>query len=148
MAFNIYDTHTLLMAVESLSPVSSFLRDRYFPTNEATDVFSTTDVLVEYKDGNKKLAPFVAPRKGGVTILRKGYTVDRYTPPRIAPKRALLPKQADLRRVYSHPFALGIQFLPQYRHLSVSSNNFVYSRKVFHHIEPCSLGQIILPQTD
>ena len=46
MAFNIYDTHTLLMAVESLSPVSSFLRDRYFPTNEATDVFSTTDVLV------------------------------------------------------------------------------------------------------
>ena len=51
MAFNIYDTHTLLMAVESLSPVSSFLRDRYFPTNEATDVFSTTDVLVEYKDG-------------------------------------------------------------------------------------------------
>ena len=89
MAFNIYDTHTLLMAVESLSPVSSFLRDRYFPTNEATDVFSTTDVLVEYKGGNKKLAPFVAPRKGGVTILRKGYTVDRYTPPRIAPKRAL-----------------------------------------------------------
>lgn len=89
MAFNIYDTHTLLMAVESLSPVSSFLRDRYFPTNDATDVFSTTDVLIEYKDGSKKLAPFVAPRKGGVAVLRKGYSVNRYEPPRIAPKRSL-----------------------------------------------------------
>lgn len=89
MAFNLYDTHTLLMAVETLSPVRSFLRDRYFPTNDATDVFATADVLVEYKDGSKKLAPFVAPRKGGVTILRKGYKVDRYEPPRIAPKRAL-----------------------------------------------------------
>lgn len=89
MAFNLYDTHTLLMAVESLTPARSFLRDRYFPTNEATDIFATNDVLVEYRDGSKKLAPFVAPRKGGVTVLRKGYTVTRYEPPRIAPKRAL-----------------------------------------------------------
>lgn len=89
MPFNFYETHTLLMAVQQLAPASSFLRDRYFPTNTATDVFATNDVLVEYKDGTKKLAPFVAPRKGGVTILRKGYTVERYTPPRVAPKRML-----------------------------------------------------------
>ena len=47
MPFNFYDTHTLLMAVEQLTPPSSFLRDRYFPTNNATDLFATTDVLVE-----------------------------------------------------------------------------------------------------
>lgn len=89
MAFNFFETHTLLMAVEQLSPASSFLRDRYFPTNDASDVFATDDVLVEFKDGTKRLAPFVAPRKGGVTILRKGYTMERYTPPFIAPRRAL-----------------------------------------------------------
>lgn len=89
MPFNFYDTHTLLMAVESLTPANSFLRDRYFPTNVASDVFATDDVLVEYKDGSKKVAPFVAPRKGGVTILRSGYTMERYTPPFVAPKRAL-----------------------------------------------------------
>lgn len=89
MAFNFFETHTLLMAVEQLSPASSFLRDRYFPTNDASDIFATDDVLVEYKDGTKRLAPFVAPRKGGVTILRKGYTMERYTPPFIAPRRAL-----------------------------------------------------------
>lgn len=89
MPFNFYDTHTLLMAVQKLTPAARFLRDRYFPTHDATDIFSTTDVLVEYKDGTKKLAPFVAPRKGGVAVLRNGYNMERYTPPFIAPKRAL-----------------------------------------------------------
>ena len=89
MPFNIFDTHHLLMAVEQLTPAPSFLLNRYFPTNDATDIFATDDVLAEYKDGSKKLAPFVAPRKGGVTMLRNGYTMERYTPPFVAPRRAL-----------------------------------------------------------
>ncbi|MGN1249314.1 MAG: major capsid protein, partial [Candidatus Spyradocola sp.] len=52
-------------------------------------IFTTDDVLVEFRDGTKKLAPFVAPRKGGVTMLRNGYNMQRYTPPFIAPKRTL-----------------------------------------------------------
>ena len=89
MPFNFYNTANLLMAVQQLTPATSFLRDRYFPTNDATDIFTTEDVLVEYRDGSKKLAPFVAPRKGGVTILRNGYSMERYTPPFVAPKRPL-----------------------------------------------------------
>ena len=38
MALDIYSTHTLLLAVEQLTPPTTFLRDRYFPTNEATDI--------------------------------------------------------------------------------------------------------------
>lgn len=89
MAINFYETHTLLFAVQQLTPSVTFLRNRYFPTNDATDVFATDDVLVEFRDGTKKLAPFVAPRKGGVTILRNGYHLERYTPPFVAPKRSL-----------------------------------------------------------
>lgn len=89
MAFDIFGTHTLLMGIEQVTPPRTFLRDRYFPTNEATDIFSTNDVLVEYKDGSKKLAPFVAPRKGGVTITRQGYKMNRFEPPFIAPRRTL-----------------------------------------------------------
>lgn len=89
MAFNYYDTHTLLASVQQLPPLHTFLLDRYFPTNAASDVFSTTDVLVEYKKGSKKAAPFVAPRKGGITVLREGYTMKRFTPSYIAPKRTL-----------------------------------------------------------
>lgn len=89
MALDIFSTHTMLAAVQEINPLHTFLRDRYFPTNESTDLFATEDVLVEYRDGSKTLAPFVAPRKGGVTVLRKGYTMERYTPPYIAPKRAM-----------------------------------------------------------
>ena len=89
MPFNFYDTHTLLMAVQQLTPAATFLRDRYFPTNDASDIFATDDVLVEFRDGSKKLAPFVAPRKGGVTVLRAGYNMERYTPPFVAPRRVL-----------------------------------------------------------
>lgn len=89
MSFNFYETHNLLMAVEQLNPPTTFLRNRYFPTNAASDIFSTNDVLVEYRDGTKRVAPFVAPRKGGVTMLRSSYEVQRFEPPRVAPRRIL-----------------------------------------------------------
>lgn len=89
MAFNFYDTHTLLTSVQQLQPIHTFLLDRYFPTNAARDIFATEDVLVEYKKGSQKASPFVAPRKGGITVLREGYTMKRFTPSYIAPKRTL-----------------------------------------------------------
>ena len=86
---DIFKTHTMLAAIQELNPLTTFLRARYFPPNDTTDIFGTDDVLVEYRDGSNKLAPFVAPRKGGVAVLRKGYNVQRYTPPYIAPKRTM-----------------------------------------------------------
>lgn len=89
MPIDFYKTHTLLAAIEQVPTIHTFLRDRYFPTNETTDVFSTDDVLIEYREGSKKLAPFVAPRKGGITITRNGSYMERYEPPFIAPRRAM-----------------------------------------------------------
>ena len=86
---DIYNTRYLLAAIKETTAPTTFLRDRYFPTNPTTDIFATSEVLVEYKDGNRKAAPFVAPRKGGVTILRDGAHMERYTPPYIAPRRML-----------------------------------------------------------
>jgi hypothetical protein len=85
----IYRTMTMLAAVRQMPTHNTFLRDRYFPTQDAQDIFPTEDVLVEYKDGNKKMAPCVMPRKKGITIARDGYRTQRYTPPYIAPQRAL-----------------------------------------------------------
>ena len=108
MPFNFYDTHTLLMAVQQLTPAATFLRDRYFPTTDASDIFATDDVLVEFRDGSKKLAPFVAPRKGGVTVLRAGYNMERYTPPFVAPRRVLT--LDELREMVGEPYwHVGLQ---------------------------------------
>ena len=112
MALNFFDTHTLLASVQQLEPLHTFLLDRYFPTNSATDVFATDDVLVEYKKGSKKAAPFVAPRKGGITILRDGYTVKRFTPSYIAPKRTLTIDDLNKRGFGE---ALYSQLTPQQR---------------------------------
>lgn len=89
MDLDLTKTYTMLAAYETLPPVPSFLKDRYFPTNAMTDVFNTDDVLVDYKDGTKKAAPFVIPTVGGKNMDRGGFTTDRFTPPLIAPKRTL-----------------------------------------------------------
>ncbi|MDE7425571.1 MAG: major capsid protein [Lachnospiraceae bacterium] len=82
-------TLTLLAGIEQMPPLTTFLKDRYFPTNPATDIFNTDEVIVEYRSGNKKLAPFVSPRKNGVTVLREGYEIESYSPANIAPKRPI-----------------------------------------------------------
>lgn len=89
MALDIFYTHHLIAAYKLVTPPTTFLRDRYFPTNPATDMFASEDVLIEYKDGNRKVAPFVSPRKGGITIHRDGSYMVRYTPPFVAPRRTL-----------------------------------------------------------
>lgn len=89
MAINIYQTQTMLAAIELMTPRNTFLRDRYFPTTE-NDIFVTEDVLVEYKDElKKKLAPCVVPYKGGIPMSRSGYKTERFTPPNVAASRVL-----------------------------------------------------------
>ena len=86
---NIYQTKTMLAAVKQMTPVTSFLRDRYFPS-AAGDQFPTEEVLVEFKDATgKKLAPVVLPRKGSISVEREGYTVEKMVPPLVAPSRPL-----------------------------------------------------------
>lgn len=112
MGLDIYSTHYLLAAFKQLTPPTTFLRDRYFPTNAATDIFTTEDVLVEYKDGNKKVAPFVSPRKGGITFHRDGSYMVRYTPPFVAPRRTLT---IDELKVRGFGEALLSELTPQQR---------------------------------
>ena len=90
----IYRTVTMLAAIQAMPTHRTFLRDRYFPTTApvngvSDDVFPGEEVLVEYRNGSKKIAPCVMPRKGGITIEREGYKTFTYTPPFIAPQRPL-----------------------------------------------------------
>ena len=88
MAIDIYSTARLIQAVEGINPASSFLRDTYFPSG-AADVFNTEQVLVEYKDGDRRLAPVVVPVRGGYPMTRRATQTRAYTPPTVAPERAI-----------------------------------------------------------
>ena len=86
---NLYKTQTMLAGIQQMTPVTAFLRDRYFPTG-AGDLFPTEEVLIEYKDSTgHKMAPVVLPRKGSISVEREGYTTERMAPPLVAPSRPL-----------------------------------------------------------
>lgn len=89
MAIDIYRTHTMVTAMQLKKKKPTFLRDRYFKTTDK-NIFKTEDVLVEYRDEQKrKMAPAVIPLKGGIPVGRTGYKTERITPPYIAPERPL-----------------------------------------------------------
>lgn len=86
---DLYNTATMVAAVELMPKRPMFLRDRFFPL-AADAFFPTEEVLVEYQDESKrKLAPIVAEKKGGIVVGRGGYATDRFTPPYVAPERPL-----------------------------------------------------------
>ncbi len=96
MAFDYEHIPSFIAAIKEEKPFSTFLRDRYFPFKTA---FTTDEVLFEYKDGHKKLAPFVAPRVGGITIKRDKYTAQTFAPAYIAPKRTLTIDELKKKRM-------------------------------------------------
>lgn len=82
---NIYDTYFMLAAIKELPAEHTFFRNRYFPTNQAMDVFGTSRVLVDYKsESAQKVAPFVLPRIGSIPGTRDGFSTYELEPANIA----------------------------------------------------------------
>jgi GNAT superfamily N-acetyltransferase len=85
---DLFDSYYMAGMVQSIVPQMTFFRDRYFPTG-AADIFAADKVLVEYQDGDRRLAPFVVPRAGDIPIARGGYEVHEFETPSILPSRML-----------------------------------------------------------
>ncbi|MGF9907274.1 major capsid protein [Brevibacillus porteri] len=83
---NIYETRTMMQAIEQMKPARTFFRDTFFP---AFETFVTEKIDVETKKGKRKMAPFVSRNRGGITIGRQGFQTDSYETPYIAPQRVL-----------------------------------------------------------
>lgn len=81
---NIFETRTMMPAIERMAPVHTFLKDTFFK-NVAT--FPTTKVDVDFKKGNRRLAPFVHPVIGGKVMEHQGYQTESYSPPLVSPDK-------------------------------------------------------------
>lgn len=86
MGFDPYDTYWLQQSIQLLPPVNTFLKNRYFPDGAT---FTTAHVLVEYKNGVRKAAPFTSKRSSGIELERTGSELKEFMPALIAPKRTL-----------------------------------------------------------
>lgn len=79
---------TIINALKIAEPEKFFLRDRYAPRS-LDKQFSTPTVLVEIKDGDRDIAPFVLESMDGVVFDRGGYRVHQYSPATTAVGRVL-----------------------------------------------------------
>ena len=85
---NILDTYYMAGLWRGLSPVNTFFRDRYFPT-EAGDIFKADKVLCEFQDGDHGMAPFMVERAEPISVARQGYEIHDYSPVNIKQSRPL-----------------------------------------------------------
>ncbi len=94
---NIYDTLYMMAAVEDLAPEPTFFKRRYFPTDISMDVFGTSKVLADYKEGNRKAAPFVLPRIAPLPVGRGGFSTFELEPGNISISKPLTIDQLNQR---------------------------------------------------
>lgn len=80
---DIFDKRTMLAVLETIYPVNTFLRDRFFTHVENVE---TEHVDIDIVKGKRRMAPFVHPRMPGRVVSRDGYQTKTYTPPLLNPK--------------------------------------------------------------
>jgi hypothetical protein len=102
MNLNIYRTQTLLGAIEKILRPHTFFCSTFFPTFQT---FVTEEVMLDFRKSKRKMAPFVAPRVGGITMERQGYRTDKYTAPKIAPQRAITIDDLVVRGIGENVFS-------------------------------------------
>lgn len=84
MSIDIFDTRTMLDAVEQMYRPTNFLRDTFFPADTPSD---TETLDIDVIKGNRKIAPFCSPLAEGKVVPRSGFTVSTIKPGYIKVKR-------------------------------------------------------------
>lgn len=81
---SIFEPRTMGKVVSRMPKVFTFFRTTFFKN---VQTFTTKSVDVDFKKGNRALAPFVHRKIGGKTIPNSGYQTKTYTPPLVAPNK-------------------------------------------------------------
>lgn len=85
MPVDMFETRTMMQALEEMKPPRTFLLDSFFRNSQT---FGTEAVDVDIVKGKRKLAPFVSPLHEGKVVKREGYSTETFKPPYLKPKRA------------------------------------------------------------
>lgn len=101
---DIFDTRTMLEAVEQIPSARRFLMQTFF-NGGAPRTFATKTVDIDIVKGQRKMAPFVHPRMPGSIALRDGYSTSTYAPPYIQPKMETTAELILKRAAGDNPYA-------------------------------------------
>lgn len=84
MTINLSEPRTMLTFVKRMSSHKTYLRDTFFKNIETSP---NQVVDVDFKKGNRKLAPFVHEKIGGKVVENSGYQTETFRPPLVAPNK-------------------------------------------------------------
>ncbi len=96
MSIDLFNTRTLLAAIEQAKPPRNFLQEMFFPEVPALD---SEYIDVDIWKGKRRLAPFVRPTAEGKLVERTGYSTSSYKPPYIKQKMATTVKDVIRRQM-------------------------------------------------
>lgn len=102
MTISIFDTRTMMAAVEQLHTPSTFLLQTFFANSET---FDTEAVDIDIYKGGRKLAPFVSPRLEGKVRTDQGYTTKTFKPAYIKEKMVTTAENIFKRAAGSHMYS-------------------------------------------
>lgn len=101
---DIFDTLTMLEAVEQMATPRRFLMNTFFNAG-SPETFATETVTIDITKGQRKMAPFVHPTLPGSVSQRTGISTSTYQPPYIQPKRVTRAEQILKRGAGESPFS-------------------------------------------
>lgn len=101
---DIFDTRTMLEAIEQMQPARRFLMNTFF-NGANPQTFGTKTVDIDIVKGQRKMAPFVHPRLPGSLRTRDGYKSSTYQPPYVQPKMETNAEQILKRSAGDNPYA-------------------------------------------
>lgn len=78
MAVDMFDTRTMLRALETMLPVRTFLRDTIFGSTES---HVSRYVDIDIQRGNRRIAAYVSPKLQGKAVRRDGFATKTYEAP-------------------------------------------------------------------
>jgi len=84
MSLPLFETRTMIAALEQRLPALSFLRDMFF--SKEINVSTSKNVDIDIMKGKRRVAPYVNPRHEGKLVERIGYKAFSYVPPYVKPK--------------------------------------------------------------
>lgn len=104
MSIDMYNTRTMLQALDRKAPATTFLLDTFFSNVEQS---MTKYVDIDKFKGKRYLAPFVRPTQQGKLIEREGYTTSTFEPPYIKEKRVITPSEIIDKRSMGDTIYIG-----------------------------------------
>lgn len=103
MAYDLFDSRTMMQSLEQSKPPRTFFLDTFF--SGAPRTFDTEAVDIDIMKGKRRLAPFVNPYREGKVIEKRGFKTRSYKPAYIKPKMVTTAEDILKREAGSHIYS-------------------------------------------